>query len=112
MREIKDEAEKILNVLKTEKAETETARTAGDSDTGDEAAEKTRPPLSRVRRPEPGDEAELLDEDSADPEVRLDLARAYISMGDREAARVILDEVVEHGSEKQQNEARKMLGEL
>ena len=66
-------------------------------------------PEITTRRARPSEEAELLDEDSADPEVRLDLARAYISMGDREAARVILDEVVEHGSEEQQAEARKML---
>ena len=54
-------------------------------------------------------EAELLDEQSSDPEIQLDLARAYISMGDKEAARVILEEVVDNGSEEQQVEARKML---
>jgi pilus assembly protein FimV len=57
-------------------------------------------------------EAELLDEDSSDPEIQLDLARAYISMGDKEAARVILEEVVGNGTEEQQAEARKMLGIL
>jgi pilus assembly protein FimV len=51
----------------------------------------------------------VLDEESSDPEIQLDLARAYISMGDREAARVILEEVVSNGSEEQQKEARKML---
>jgi len=54
------------------------------------------------------DEAHLLDEESADPEIQLDLARAYISMGDREAARVILEEVIANGSEEQQVEANKM----
>jgi pilus assembly protein FimV len=58
------------------------------------------------------EDAELLDEDSSDPEIQLDLARAYISMGDKEAARVILQEVVNNGSEAQQAEARKMLGFL
>ena len=57
-------------------------------------------------------DAELLDEDSSDPEIQLDLARAYISMGDKEAARVILEEVVSNGTEEQQAEARKMLGIL
>jgi pilus assembly protein FimV len=54
------------------------------------------------------EEAHLLDEESADPEIQLDLARAYISMGDREAARVILEEVIANGSEEQQAEANKM----
>ena len=55
------------------------------------------------------DDAEILDEESSDPEIQLDLARAYISMGDKEAARVILEEVVANGTEDQQEEARKML---
>ena len=58
------------------------------------------------------DEAEFLDEESADPEVRLDLARAYIAMGDREAARVILAEVIEHGSDQQKAESQAMLAKL
>ena len=44
----------------------------------------------------------------ADPEIQLDLARAYISMGDKEAARVILEEVIAHGSDEQKTEAGKM----
>ena len=56
-----------------------------------------------------GGDAEILDEESSDPEIQLDLARAYISMGDKEAARVILDEVVINGSEEQREEAKKML---
>ena len=55
------------------------------------------------------EEADILDEESSDPEIQLDLARAYISMGDKEAARVILEEVASNGSEDQQAEARKML---
>ena len=54
------------------------------------------------------EDAEVLDEDSADPEIQLDLARAYISMGDKEAARVILDEVIANGTDEQQAEANKM----
>ena len=54
------------------------------------------------------DDAALPDEESADPEIQLDLARAYISMGDKEAARVILEEVIANGSEEQQAEANKM----
>ena len=43
---------------------------------------------------------------------KLDLARAYIDMGDAEGARDILDEVVAEGSEAQQQEARELIGKL
>jgi len=122
VREIKDEAEEILKTLKPDREKVPdkgTAEAAGEiePETAKEepppkTAEKEPSPKSRARREQPSEEAKLLDEDSADPEVRLDLARAYISMGDREAARVILDEVMEHGSDEQQAEARKMLDEL
>lgn len=57
-------------------------------------------------------DATVLDENSSDPEIKLDLARAYISMGDKEAARVILDEVLSTGSPGQREEARSMMDEL
>ncbi len=40
---------------------------------------------------------------------KLDLARAYIDMGDHDGARSILEEVAEGGSEAQQGEARQLL---
>lgn len=43
---------------------------------------------------------------------KLDLARAYIDMGDSEGARDILDEVLNEGSEAQQQEAREMISKL
>lgn len=43
---------------------------------------------------------------------KLDLARAYIDMGDTEGARDILDEVISEGSDAQQNEARELLAGL
>nr|WP_024307869.1 FimV/HubP family polar landmark protein [Pseudomonas sp. P818] len=43
---------------------------------------------------------------------KLDLARAYIDMGDTEGARDILDEVVAEGNEAQQQEAREMISKL
>nr|WP_298145882.1 FimV/HubP family polar landmark protein [uncultured Pseudomonas sp.] len=43
---------------------------------------------------------------------KLDLARAYIDMGDTEGARDILDEVIAEGSEGQQQEARELIGKL
>lgn len=43
---------------------------------------------------------------------KLDLARAYIEMGDHEGAREILDEVVVEGSPAQAEDARILLGKL
>ena len=43
---------------------------------------------------------------------KLDLARAYIDMGDTEGARDILDEVISEGSVAQQSEARELLAGL
>jgi pilus assembly protein FimV len=43
---------------------------------------------------------------------KLDLARAYVDMGDPEGARSILNEVLEEGDSAQQQEARKLLDEL
>ena len=52
------------------------------------------------------------DEEASDPELKLDLARAYLSLGDKEAARSMLEEVVKFGDEKQQVEAQQMMEEL
>jgi pilus assembly protein FimV len=103
LREIKDEAEEVLRVLdKSEDAEV----AEDDAEASEESAEEDR----TVQKFGAGSEdAEVLDEESSDPEIQLDLARAYISMGDKEAARVILDEVRNNGSEEQQEEAGKML---
>ena len=43
---------------------------------------------------------------------KLDLARAYIDMGDSEGARDILDEVLAEGNEAQQGEARELIAKL
>ncbi|HMB59383.1 MAG TPA: FimV/HubP family polar landmark protein, partial [Xanthomonadales bacterium] len=123
VREIKDEAEKILEALGSDAdSDSEELEDEGDDESGDEPDETSEPEDQGETKPgkqsresarrEHSEDAEILDEDSADPEVRLDLARAYIAMGDREAARVILAEVIEHGDQKQQDEAKAMLGEL
>ncbi len=44
-----------------------------------------------------------------DAEVKLDLARAYLSMDDNEAARAILEEVLNEGSAEQREQARQLL---
>ncbi|MBV4459254.1 peptidoglycan-binding protein [Pseudomonas sp. COR58] len=43
---------------------------------------------------------------------KLDLAQAYIDMGDNDGARDILNEVLSEGDDKQKNEAREMLSHL
>ncbi|ROR32837.1 FimV/HubP family polar landmark protein [Inmirania thermothiophila] len=43
---------------------------------------------------------------------KLDLARAYLDMGDEEGAREILEEVLEEGDEAQRREAEELLGRL
>jgi pilus assembly protein FimV len=54
------------------------------------------------------DEFEFDDEgDSAN--TKLDLARAYIDMGDEDGARDILKEVLEEGSSDQQQQAQSIL---
>jgi len=115
LRSIQSEAEDVLRVLAED--EDRGADTAKPAEPGKKKAEAgKKKPEEAVEEapaatpsPVAQDDAELLDEDSSDPEIQLDLARAYISMGDKEAARVILQEVVSNGNEEQQAEARKML---
>ena len=66
------------------------------------------------------DELSAMDEDedfdflsgTDETATKLDLARAYIDMGDAEGARDILEEVVAEGNEAQQQEARELIGKL
>lgn len=119
IQDITGEAEEVLRVLKDDE------QSAGAEDSGEEASEEAggddteaatdddEPTATKKKKVvsfgSGDDDAEVLDEESSDPEIQLDLARAYISMGDKEAARVILEEVVSNGSEEQQSEAQKML---
>ena len=57
------------------------------------------------------DAFEFLDEEDASS-TKLDLARAYIDMGDEDGAREILAEVVGEGSEEQQSQANELLAQL
>ena len=47
--------------------------------------------------------------DSDEMSTKLDLARAYIDMGDAEGANIILQEVAAEGSDEQKEEARELL---
>lgn len=123
IQEIKDEAEELLRVLDDS---TEDSEKAPSPETKEEDADEADEPESGQQdekkadeepsRPAPAtrfggsqDEASFLDTESSDPEIQLDLARAYISMGDKEAARGILEDVASSGSEEQKAEAQKML---
>ena len=49
---------------------------------------------------------------TGDVDVKLNLAKAYIELGDAEGARSILEEVVQHGAEEQRQEATQLLQQL
>lgn len=67
--------------------------------------------FSQPERAEEADQSELLEElDEAG--VKLDLARAYLDMGDNEGARSLLDEVLAEGSSAQRQEAENLLKEI
>jgi pilus assembly protein FimV len=58
---------------------------------------------------EPGTEQEFAD----DPvDTKLDLARAYLDMGDPVGARAMLEEVIEEGSQTQKDEAKRLLADV
>ena len=107
LQEIRGEAEEVLRALDEESPVEPAAEETPEEKPATVSDEDTV-----VKFPAGEGDAELLDEESSDPEIQLDLARAYISMGDKEAARIILDEVISNGSEEQQAEARKMLDVL
>ena len=66
----------------------------------------------RTAKGEEGDDAfEFLNEEDA-ATTKLDLARAYIDMGDEDGAREILSEVLQEGSSEQQQAANELLAKL
>jgi pilus assembly protein FimV len=58
------------------------------------------------------DEGEGLLEPEDEVSTKLDLARAYLDMGDPEGARNILEEVMEEGNDRQKDEARTLAEQL
>ena len=65
---------------------------------------------------EAGDMAEETEEELLDTSdevgTKLDLARAYLDMGDPEGARSILEEVLEEGNDNQKREAEDLFAQL
>jgi pilus assembly protein FimV len=66
--------------------------------------------LDAASAEEPQGDGELTDLDEVS--TKLDLARAYIDMGDPDGAKSILDEVLEEGSENQKTEARDIMAQM
>ena len=76
-------------------------------------------PLEPAHAPEPVEaagSAARADEDfyAGDDAIgtKLDLARAYLDMGDPEGARSMLEEVVAEGSDAQKAEARRLIADI
>jgi len=62
---------------------------------------------------EPGDDGIGLDEDtSSESDVKLNLAKAYIELGDAEGARAILQEVTREGTSAERDEAAQLLAQI
>ena len=62
---------------------------------------------------EPGDDGVGLNEDtSSESDVKLNLARAYIELGDAEGARAILQEVSREGTSAERDEAAQLLAQI
>lgn len=84
--------------------------------TGHELGDTVEMPPAGLEEPgddvEPGDTAEMPPSEMDEVGTKLDLARAYIDMGDPEGARSILGEVLEEGEEAQREEARELLDSL
>lgn len=81
---------------------------------GDDDATQMAPrlDLDRLRGTAEGDTREMPAAELNEVGTKLDLARAYMDMGDPEGARSILEEVVDEGDEAQRAEARELLDSL
>ncbi len=83
--------------------------------------EPAEEPEPQVAEPDEGEEGFTIDDDESPPlapgegdevDTKLDLARAYIDLGDEAGARELLEEALEEGSSSQQANARKILEEI
>jgi pilus assembly protein FimV len=61
---------------------------------------------------EAGDGEDIFSQSDDDIDVKLDLAKAYLSWNSADSARTLLEEVVREGNEAQQEQARKLLDDL
>lgn len=82
-----------------------------DISLGDEGDEAVAEELLSEPSNELSNELEFL-ADSDEVATKLDLARAYMDMGDKEGAREILEEVVNEGDDSQQAEAQELIDRM
>lgn len=78
-----------------------------------DSTEAVAPPVEAV----PGNGADTAGDVAAEPQwdetaTKLDLARAYIDMGDGEGARSILEEVMAEGNEQQKKQAADLVSQI
>ncbi|NGP52275.1 FimV/HubP family polar landmark protein, partial [Thioalkalivibrio sp. XN8] len=85
---------------------------AAGREVGEDDATQLAPGLATPEPEAPEDTAVLPTEEVDEIGTKLDLARAYIDMGDPDGARSILEEVAAEGDEAQQEEARQLLDGL
>lgn len=92
---------------------------ATDEQEAQDAAPSIEPAAPVDETPAPSSADVLADEDDFDflgetdeNATKLDLAKAYIDMGDNEGAKDILNEVISEGDDQQQSEARELLGQV
>lgn len=78
---------------------------------GEEAAQMESESASSGSEDSDDEEFDFL-EGTDEAGTKLDLARAYVEMGDADGARDILEEVAREGGEEQQKEAQRLLSEL
>jgi pilus assembly protein FimV len=96
------EGESLIEEIFGEEDEEAEAAAIGDIPTDAGDLESTR----ELPQPKPSDVT------LSEVGTKLDLARAYLDMGDPDGARSILEEVVEEGDDAQQKEARELLDGL
>ncbi len=86
----------------------------GATNTGEDGLESiAESPLDDVAINTEGDNFDAMSFEGVDVNsTKLDLAKAYIDMGDQEGARSILEEVVEAGNDAQKSEAQDLINQL
>jgi pilus assembly protein FimV len=60
----------------------------------------------------PPDESALRQSDADEVDTKLNLAKAYIELGENDGARSIIDEVARDGTDEQKAEAQRLIGQL
>lgn len=109
--EIALEDSESLDDLDLESLEKELELLSGEID--EPVAEEPASQVASLANEEVEANIDELDLDSSDDvTTKLDLARAYVDMGDPDGAKSILEEVVTEGSDQQKQEAEELLGTL